>query len=415
MKAKIAKLPVPSLSQEILLWEDEYQRLVSDGISFREAQEEERWRSTVKLNLDEHEVNLREREFIGGVITFEIFHQPPQPKYLRYKHDVTLLREPPRLQPVEYQVTLPSAKHDGGTDEDRLLRKRRDVQGARKEDLIFVSLNLPQSVLWLEIPDIALWNNEKQYWSTEFIHEQYYDDEDGRLTFKTGCIGLFGFHISRFCNLPYKDWRLESDGKGGVNFYLKADKITLNFNIKDDKVCLSSVEDVPSSPIDSIFNTYYIPIKLVQVMKSFGVNVFPEIDTHFYLPDSISKHGVCERFVYQIWGIFSSSFCFKFSKFNRERERRTMVFQLREVYDSFDTSFCLIKTTPSEACILDITESAEEYTPRVAPLYKVYTNVYDLIMRNSSTMARRRAEVENFVLIQTIRDFLGLVRPLSFS
>lgn len=54
------------------------------------AAEEEDWKNSVRMNLDEHEVNLRERVFLGGIITMEIFHQPPQPKYLRYKHDVTL-------------------------------------------------------------------------------------------------------------------------------------------------------------------------------------------------------------------------------------------------------------------------------------------------------------------------------------
>lgn len=74
-----------------------------------------------------------------------------------------------------------------------------------------------------------------------------------------------GLHVNRYCNIPYEDWYLEPDGRGNVNFSLKTNKISLKFNIQENKVCLESIENEPSKAINWLLGIYYTPMKLIQV------------------------------------------------------------------------------------------------------------------------------------------------------
>ncbi|KAK6626809.1 hypothetical protein RUM44_009286 [Polyplax serrata] len=389
-KKKIGVLPLePTLSQEITAWDSQPQRSLSEEVSYKEWEEEEEMARKTKSLLREGEVNLREWTILGDLLLVEVLHQPPQPKRLRYKHSVTLRQEASVLKNVDFYYKLPPPEPEEPEQLEEVDRRRLRRMNMSKSDVmskyVQVQLKPCQSVMWFEEPKVAYWNSQLDCWSTEDICDVEIDDDEGlqTITFKSGRLGLFGLYVNRYCNLPYEDWLFEPDENDEIKFYLKTPKLELYFKIR--------------------------------VLKKKGLDVFPPPDATAYLENTESKHYVIEKVIYQVWGLFSKSFRFKRSKFNQSAGRFNIVFQAQEIYVGHQVDYCLIQNSMCSSYVLDITEDSLFYSPDAASTRLCAVEPYGLLYNNCTLEARRLTETTSYLLIATVKEFLGLVRPLSFS
>ncbi|EEB19551.1 conserved hypothetical protein [Pediculus humanus corporis] len=419
--------PDPSLSQELLTWDSEPQRALSEEVAFKEWEEEDNLGKLTKSILNENEVNLRERTILGDLLLIEILHQPPQPKFLRYKHSVLLSETQvlPELMRVDYYYKLnqPETEDEEGEDAAetkrekirRIAMSRNDLLEGKKK-LVSIELKRCETVTWFEDPKVALWDANRKYWSNEDIYETNYED-DGTITFNCGRLGLFGFHVTRYKNMPYEDWLFESDNDNGVNFYLKTSMVELNFIIRKNKVCLEQIRNAPNKVIwSSIVGNFYTPDDLAKYLKKKGLDIFPQPDAGTYVDTIKSKHYVVEKTIYQIWGLFSQSFRFKRSKFNQSAGRSNILFLAQEVNPNHQCDYSLIQNSMCSSYVLKMKEdTSTSYNPEPMSGTAKYVDLYGLLYKNSTINCKKKLRKTSQSLIQTVKEFLHMVRPLSFS
>ena len=50
-------------------------------------------------------------------------------------------------------------------------------------------------------------------WSTKDIHDVKFNEDKLQMQFRSGRLGIFGFAINRYCNLPFQSWEMKPNTK----------------------------------------------------------------------------------------------------------------------------------------------------------------------------------------------------------
>jgi hypothetical protein len=68
-------------------------------------------------------------------------------------------------------------------------------------------------VIFLELPMVCYWDDERRVWSKSEVHDLKHNEEKGQLSFRTRKGGVFALATYRYANLPYQAWELRPEAK----------------------------------------------------------------------------------------------------------------------------------------------------------------------------------------------------------
>lgn len=120
----------------------------------------------------------------------------------------------------------------------------------------------------------------------------------------------------------------------------------VEFNIKDNRICLTQLQNSPNNALQDIVGTYFKLPKLIRVLQTGGIDLFPACDAFCYIEGkspiyhveifkfsflgTCEKHWPTERHLYYNMALLSPSYNFAWSRWNNQAGRRNIVVQMRE-------------------------------------------------------------------------------------
>lgn len=109
------------------------------------------------------------------------------------------------------------------------------------------------------------------------------------------------------------------------------------------------------------------------------MNIFPEIDSKWYIPDILcNKHEAMVQHTYTCMAYFCLTHHFKLSEWNRLADRRIALFLVKELIENRFDDFTEIKITPLDAYFVRTENKAKDSEIRlvhyIEPEAQVYSN-----------------------------------------
>ncbi|XP_068082233.1 dynein axonemal intermediate chain 7 [Anabrus simplex] len=368
---------------------------------------------------NDDELNLRKFRILNGVLFVDMLRQLPQPRNLPHGYSIHHMTLPQELEPVDFHIkyTPPPPPEPGQRRLPEEIEAELKKQEEQLEKLILVNITLPETVLWFEPPFTVLWDEEKGYWSTAECHDFKFNEDKQILTFCLGRSGLLGLAAYRYCNFPFQTWEIKPDFKEDkVVLSITAAIVSVEFTFKEEKVCLSLLQNGATNALQEIVGVYYDPHVLVKKMRLGGVDLFPESDTLCYVEGANPKHQSAENHLYHCMAMFCLSHNFTWSRWNLQAGRRNMVLRMREYLDRKRLpSQNTVHVTPFEATIVDCSEMSQCFNPTSLHQMKFYADLYHLIQDNFTIMAKNKSSDTSFKLIESIYEMLKMTRVLSYS
>ncbi|KAI4454788.1 lung adenoma susceptibility 1-related [Holotrichia oblita] len=364
-------------------------------------------------------VNLRKYLIIGGIYCIDLFYQPPQPHdQVAFDIRITSLQIPKRLYEVPFYIgyTTPTGDNDAKKPPEELEEqmKRQEVE---LDKLMLVTLTLPEHVMFLDLPTVCYWNKKRRFWTTEDVHDLKHIEEKNYMTFRTGRFGQFALAVNRYINFPFQAWELKPEADGSVSFQITCAILMVEFNIKENRVCLTQLQNSPNNALQDIVGTYFKLPKLIRILQTGGVDLFPACDAFCYIEGTCEKHWPTERHLYYNMALLSPSFNFAWSRWNNQAGRRSIVIQMREykLNSTKQKNHSTLLVTPLKALFVETTEVSPVFSEIPAEGMKFYSDLFN-VMKGTSTMATRN-KVQNGSpdVAKTLADLLIMTRVVSFS
>ncbi|XP_059174168.1 dynein axonemal intermediate chain 7 homolog isoform X3 [Physella acuta] len=273
-------------------------------------------------------VDLRAYDVVGGVYQFNLLNLPPQPKNAG-SWTITQLVDPPQIQYLEYIAdTSEEAKKDA---------KDKDTKKDEKP-LIGINMILPENCMFFETPVVARWDYDRKLWSTAGFSDLNFVEVTRNFNFKTTHFGTFCLLQDTHMNMPFQSWNLRPHGVNRAVLTITAAIIEIEIEMKDSLCCLSQPKDKPE--LESIRDKWVTPQELVKIMKAAGVNVFPNEDSSKFVSIQgkfvekiFHKHPLIEERMYQQMALTASALAYNWSKWNGERSKDEIVFQVAEALE----------------------------------------------------------------------------------
>lgn len=228
-----------------------------------------------------------------------------------------------------------------------------------------------------------------------------------------------GLSTNRFINLPYQTWEMRPDwkgGPGGVFLSVTAATIIVEFIIRDNKVCLNSLQNASGNALQEIVGIYFEPYKLIRTMQRGGADVFPEHDAFIYTEGITPKHWITENHVYQCMAILGTTYNFSWSRWNLLAGQRSIVMQIREFLDRKRLpNYSMLLITPYRSLLVDCTEVSQAFSEKGIEGMEYYPDLYWLIQAHASETSKEKIEKVDLILVQTVYYMLVSTRVFSFS
>uniref|UniRef100_A0A4W5MJX2 Dynein axonemal intermediate chain 7 n=1 Tax=Hucho hucho TaxID=62062 RepID=A0A4W5MJX2_9TELE len=193
-------------------------------------------------------VDLQQYTPLGGVFYCDVFRLQPQSQTLNGWEMRELLDT--GLQPFPYP------------------KEQSQIQGSASMKLedsrvltcppVGVTVTLPDSVLFLEDPQVACWDPEGQHWKTDCINETY--EAELKISFKVVSFYAFTLLQDSYANMPFQSWELRPLGQDSALL-----------TITGSKCMLQSDQE---RGLNHILSQWMSPSGLQKAMVSTGVNIF---------------------------------------------------------------------------------------------------------------------------------------------
>ncbi|GFO01258.1 protein casc1-like [Plakobranchus ocellatus] len=348
-------------------------------------------------------IDLRANDVLGGIYQVNLLHMPPQPKTVG-SWTITTLVDPPAIQPMEY-----SADPVANTEGQDKNKDKKDEKPA-----IAISMSLPDDVLFLEEPQVARWDEKRKFWSTNGFSDLNYNEDARTFSFKTTHFGTICLLQDTHINMPFQSWELRPHKLDSAVLTIIAAIVEIEIEIKDALCCLSQPKDKPE--LESIRGKWVTPAELIKMMKSAGVNVFPNEDSSKFVSIQ-NKHPLIEDRMYQQMALTASAMAYSWSKWNNEREREEVIFQAAEALEDeplLEEDWSVFLATKRRVMKLKMTEFDDEFSS--APTGDVFkSNIYHLMTEVASEAALNRVKETNFQFVDCVEQLLRATKVLTYA
>ncbi|XP_063708887.1 trichohyalin-like [Culicoides brevitarsis] len=196
-------------------------------------------------------------------------------------------------------------------------------------------------------------------WSKKHVHCESFDPVTKIITFKSGCFGNFGLFTSKYVNFPFKNWKIVPNEQE-VTVTLEVKYTTVEFKISSKGFKAGIFLKTKSFLTELVpIITDFVPFQqLTTKLKSINVNVFPEPDACYYLPNVHEKLGPLEEHCYKSMSMFCLTHAFKSTCWNRYSDFRTILLESKAV--DKEGNFREVLVTPLKSEFVHISQKCSE-------------------------------------------------------
>uniref|UniRef100_A0A336L6P6 CSON004103 protein n=1 Tax=Culicoides sonorensis TaxID=179676 RepID=A0A336L6P6_CULSO len=230
-------------------------------------------------------------------------------------------------------------------------------------------------------------------WTKNHVHCESFNPITKSVTFKAGVCGTFAFFTSKYVNFPFKTWQIcphmNKNESNEVILKLEVKYTTIEFKISSKgykaglyfKTKSFLTELIPIIPENVNFS------KLKTKLSSLNVNVFPEPDASYFIPNIEEKLSSMENHTYKCMSIFCLSHMFKSNHWNKYTDYRKILFYSRNLMKSQNEKFREVLVQPhksefvhtSQKCTKNLCDVELEFHPN-PPQQEFNPDLYSLLM-----------------------------------
>uniref|UniRef100_A0A3B4F8D8 Dynein axonemal intermediate chain 7 n=1 Tax=Pundamilia nyererei TaxID=303518 RepID=A0A3B4F8D8_9CICH len=291
-------------------------------------------------------VDLMEYTPLGGVFYYDAFHLPPQ---IQYAHGWKFVQ----------------AEKSG-----------LDGHEALPCPLIGVSVTLPDSVVFLEAPQVARWDAAGKQWRMDGISDISYDEPEAKISFKMDSFQAFALMQKTYANLPFQSWELRPLGQDSALYTVNGAFINISITIQDNKCMLQSEQE---GGLSHLIGKWMSGSDLQKAMVDAGVNIFVNEYAHKYVSSTakVCEHHNPSPVPKDSWSLYL---------LGAQRSRK-----------------------------LAITETSEAFSPDHYPGSEFHSTFIHLLQDTMSPDGVARTRNSHHLFVDTVQSLLCATRPLMYT
>ncbi|XP_044042078.1 dynein axonemal intermediate chain 7 isoform X2 [Siniperca chuatsi] len=341
-------------------------------------------------------VDLMQYTPLGGVLYYDVFHLPPQAHQVNGWEIRQLLDK--GLQVFPYPM------EKSNLDDDKPLTCPP----------VGVSVTLPDSVVFLETPQVARWDAAGKRWRMDGIIDVSYEEAEAKISFKMDSFQAFVLMQETYANLPFQSWELRPLGQDSALFTINGALIDLSITIQGNQVMLQSDQERGPS---HLIGKWMSGPSLQRAMLNAGINIFVNEYTDKYV-STWGKDPLTEHAAYEQMALFASACAFSWSKWNAKCGAEHLVMQVCEHHGPAPVpkgSWSLYLLGAQRSQKLEITEKSEAFSPDHYPGSEFHSTFIHMLQDNMSTDGITRTRESNYLFVDTVQSLLCATRPLMYS
>ncbi|XP_022604872.1 protein CASC1 [Seriola dumerili] len=347
---------------------------------------------------DEHAqvVDLMQYTPLGGVFYYDVFCLPPQ------AHQV-IGWEIRQVLDTGLQVFPYPTERSNLYDKEALTCPP-----------VGVSMTLPDSIVFLETPQVARWDAAGKQWRMDGITDVSYEEEEAKISFKMESFQAFVLMQETYANLPFQNWELRPLGQDSAVFTVNGALFDFSIMIQGDQCMLQSEQEKGPS---QLLGKWMSGPALQKAMVNVGINVFVNEYTDKYV-STCGKDPLTEHAAYEQMALFASACAFSWSKWNAKCGAEHLVMQVCEHQGPapvLRNSWSLYLLGAQRSQKLQITEKSEAFSPDLYPGSEFHSTFIHMLQDNMSTEGIARTRESNYLFIDTVQSLLCATRPLMYS
>ncbi|XP_057711930.1 dynein axonemal intermediate chain 7 isoform X1 [Corythoichthys intestinalis] len=367
-------------------------------------------------------VDLRMYTPLGGVFYYELFHLPSQSFHIK-GWEIQKISDT-GLKVFKYVAEKPNPE---------------DEEAA--STLVSLSVKLPESVVFLETPQVARWDPEAKYWRMDGIIDFSYrehveeegvpkvekdedDDEEEeeeeeessggtKVSFKMEHFYPFVLMQRTYANFPFRRWELRPLGKDSALYSIQGALIDLSITIQGNQCMLKSDQELG---LTDLFDKWMSAPDLQQAMLKAGINIFVNEHTEKFVTFS-RKDPKIEHVAYEQMALFASVCTFSWSKWNAECGPEHFVVKLCEhqgLEQPPEDLWNLYLVGPQRFQKLEMKETSEVFCADHHPDSEFHSTFIHMIQDNMSPEGITRTREAHFLFVDTVQSLFCITRPLKF-
>uniref|UniRef100_W5NE13 Dynein axonemal intermediate chain 7 n=1 Tax=Lepisosteus oculatus TaxID=7918 RepID=W5NE13_LEPOC len=359
--------------------------------------------------LEEDAVDLHQFTPLGGVYYYDVFRLPPQSKDIK-GWTITELSET-GLQPFPYPLEQNLPQTSGSAKSEERERESDNLTSPP----VGVTISLPDSVTFLEDPQVARWDGTGHQWKTDRISDVKYDKEAKKIYFKMDTFYIFTLMQDSYVNMPFQFWELRPLGLNTALFTVTAAISEVEITIKDDK-CMLNITASDSS-LSQIRGKWMTPSALIRAMRSAGVNIFVDEYSDRYVSVN-EKDPQLEQAAYDQMALVSSAYAFCWSQWNAEQGKEHLVMQVSEHLKTDPVSeeeWSLYLLSTQKAMRLKNREYYESFSTELAEGSEFHSTFLHMLKERMCDAALDRINRSHYLFIDCVQKLLYATRVLTYS
>ncbi|XP_058826018.1 dynein axonemal intermediate chain 7 [Topomyia yanbarensis] len=273
----------------------------------------------------------------------------------------------------------------------------------------------------LEVGNYVMVDREREYvgkWTTRDIHDVKFNEDKLTIQFRIGRLGAIGFAANRYSNLPYQTWELKPDIKnpGSAIFSLTAAVVSTEITITEAGFRVNSLQGGPTQALQDSIGQVMPLRKMISMLRSAAVDLFPEDDAFNYSEGSCEKNPIMESHLYDCMGLLVATHNFGSSRWNLLSGCRMCVLLMREIVEHRRVpNHSTLLVTPLKATIVDSLEVSPVFNTTPVESMGHYADLYHLAREHSQPSSKLKQENTSPILRDNVVQLLKSVRPLCFS
>uniref|UniRef100_A0A8C4I662 Dynein axonemal intermediate chain 7 n=1 Tax=Dicentrarchus labrax TaxID=13489 RepID=A0A8C4I662_DICLA len=341
-------------------------------------------------------VDLMQYTPLGGVLFYDVFHLPPQAHQANGWEIRQLLDK--GLQVFPYPVE----------------KSKVDDNESLTCPPVGVSVTLPDSVVFLETPQVARWDAAGKQWRMDGITDISYEEAEAKISFKMDSFQAFVLMQETYANLPFQSWELRPLGQDSALFTVNGALIDLSITIQGNQCMLQSEQE---RGLAHLIGKWMSGPALQRAMLSAGINIFVNEYTDKYV-STCSKDPLTEHAAYEQMALFASACAFSWSKWNAKCGAEHLVMQVCEHHGPAPVpkgSWSLYLLGAQRSQKLEITEKSEVFSPDHYPGSEFHSTFIHMLQDNMSTDGIATTRESNYLFVDTVQSLLCATRPLMYS
>ncbi|XP_030566711.1 protein CASC1 [Drosophila novamexicana] len=254
-------------------------------------------------------------------------------------------------------------------------------------------------------------------WSTRDVHDTKFNEDKLSIQFRTGRLGIFGFALNKYSNMPYQTWDLRPDMKnpGTILFSFTASLISLEMTITEAGYTVHNFQGGSTQGITEMLGKTLSLAELKATLILSAVDIFPDEDAFCYTEGSCEKNYVMEMHTYACISTLALSHNFSWSRWNLLAGSRTAVLLIRELLEGKKVPYySTLLVTPLKTSIIDCTEVSASFNAVGIAGMEYYADLYQLSQAHAQPVSLEKQRTMSPMLRDNVASILIGTRPLSF-